>query len=78
MNLTQQNDKWHVDAGRLEVRLRDGIIAWCFANWGGGWGEVDTRLDRTVFIFHQLAHANWFMLKWNNPNDVDQTEWDSV
>jgi hypothetical protein len=39
-------------------------MAWCHEMWGSGWGDVDTQLDTTVFIFPQLAHANWFMLKW--------------
>ena len=64
MRLTQTNDRWYVNAGRVTREHRDQMIAWCYKCWQGGWGDCDTSLDETVFIFNQLSQANWFMLKW--------------
>ena len=64
MKLIQMNDRWHVNAGRVTREHRDQMIEWCYSCWSSGWGEVDTTLAETVFIFRQLHQANWFMLKW--------------
>jgi len=64
ITLTNSNGSWYLNAGRVTREERAELIAWCFEMWGPGWGEVDTSLDTTVFIFPRLAHANWFMLKW--------------
>jgi hypothetical protein len=53
-----------VDLGRVTIQERDLMLKWCQENWGSHWGEVDTKFDFTYLIFHQLSHANWFMLKW--------------
>jgi hypothetical protein len=64
MKLIPQNDKWRVNAGKITREQRDEMLEWCHKNWTSGWGEVDTSLGETVFIFPQLSQANWFMLKW--------------
>ena len=64
ISLHQSGDKWYLNAGRITREERDTLIAWCYECWGRGWGEVDTSLDSTVFIFPKLAHANWLLLKW--------------
>ncbi len=66
MTLTLQNDKWYVKAGKISRDHRDQMLEWCHDNWSSAWGEVDTRLGETVFIFPQLSQATWFMLKWSN------------
>jgi hypothetical protein len=62
--LTNSGGTWYLNAGRVTREERAQLIEWCFEMWGAGWGEVDTSLDTTVFIFPRLAHANWFLLKW--------------
>mgnify|MGYP006268280031 CR=1 FL=1 len=64
MKITPVNDKWYVNAGRVTREQREQMMAWCHENWPGGWGEADTLLAETVFIFPQLSQANWFILKW--------------
>lgn len=64
ITLTNSNDHWYLNVGRVTRDERAELVKWCFDNWGPSWGEVDTQLDTTVFIFPRLAHANWFMLKW--------------
>lgn len=64
ITLTNSGDSWYLNVGRITREERSKLVEWCFYNWGSGWGEVDTQLDQTVFIFPRLAHANWFMLKW--------------
>ena len=64
ITLDRLDDKWMVDLGKVTMQERDQMLEWCFQNWGNQWGEVDTKFDFTFLIFHQLSHANWFMLKW--------------
>jgi hypothetical protein len=65
MKISPQNDKWYINVGKVTREHRDEMIAWCYQCWDRGWGEVDTTLGETVFIFQQLSQANWFMLKWS-------------
>lgn len=64
MRIEQKNDKWHVIGGRLTRDQVEGMLSWCYENWNGHWGELDQTFGNTVFIFHKLEHANWFMLKY--------------
>lgn len=64
VTLTNSRDTWYLNVGRITREERAELIEWCHEMWGSGWGDVDTQLDTTVFIFPRLAHANWFMLKW--------------
>ena len=64
ITLQQHHDKWFLHVGRVSPAERQQLVEWCVQMWGSHWGEVDTHLAQSVFIFHKLAHANWFMLKW--------------
>ena len=64
ITLRQQHDKWYLYVGLITREHRDEMIAWCVEMWGTHWGETDTAVGRSVFIFHKLDQANWFMLKW--------------
>lgn len=65
MKLTHLNDQWFINAGRITREQRDTMIKWCYDCWDGGWGECDTSLGNTIFIFKQGNQANWFMLRWS-------------
>lgn len=62
--LTNSGGSWYLNIGRVTREERAELVKWCVEMWGSHWGEVDTKLDSTVFIFPRLAHANWFLLKW--------------
>lgn len=64
VTLTNSGDSWYLDVGRITRDQRAELVKWCHECWGNSWGEVDTQMDHTVFIFPRLAHANWFVLKW--------------
>jgi hypothetical protein len=69
MSIQLKNDKYWV--GFLGDRDRkQAAQKWCWENWGPEWGEIRDawphNLDHNYhFVFHQLAHANWFHLKWS-------------
>jgi hypothetical protein len=65
MKLTHLNDQWYINAGRITRDQRDTMIKWCFDCWASGWGECDTSLGNTIFIFKQASQADWFMLRWS-------------
>jgi hypothetical protein len=65
MTLTLVQDKWHINAGRITRESRDEMIKWCYDCWQRGWGEVDTTLGNSIFIFEQSQQAEWFMLRWS-------------
>ena len=64
MIIRQHEDRWYLFVGQVTREEREDMVEWCYQTWGSGWGEVDTKLGQTVFIFSQLNQANWFSLKW--------------
>lgn len=66
MKVTRSNDKWYVDCGKVTRDWTANSIRWCYEQWGPGWGDHDTKLDHTIFIFHRLDHATWFILRWRD------------
>jgi hypothetical protein len=64
MKLIRKNDKWYIDCGRVTREWRAECQRWCWETWGADWGDVDTTLDHTIFIFKRTDHASWFVLRW--------------
>lgn len=74
MQILLRDDKFWVGFAGDRDRKQD-AQRWCWENWGPEWGEIkefSPLAHRTTneiqfncyFSFHQLAHANWFALKW--------------
>jgi hypothetical protein len=63
------NDKYQL-IWFCHVEDAQSAIKWCYDNWGNDWGRVHVGIpDRVgfaenIFLFHQLSHANWFKLKF--------------
>jgi hypothetical protein len=44
---------------------------WCWETFGSSWGSMKLGVPdnqgtaSNILIFHRLAHAHWFLLKWN-------------
>lgn len=68
MQMTKKHDKYWIDCGCATPYWTNRCRKWCWENWGPEWGDIDTKLDHTIFIFHREAHASWFMLKWAKIN----------
>lgn len=66
MKVTITNDRWYVDCGRCTREWTAQAQRWCWENWGPGWGDIDTQLDHTIFIFYRVSHATWFVLRWRD------------
>ena len=60
-----KDNKYWIDCGKVTREWRAECQEWCWRNWGPNWGDVDTRFDHTIFIFHRAEHASWFLLRWN-------------
>jgi hypothetical protein len=72
MNISRQNDMYCV-RWSPHINTLDQAHAWCIEQFGTGWGSVSegTLPDRyyyteTIFSFHRLNHAQWFMIRWAN------------